>query len=101
MNVNFFRSPSIASWKRLSGPLRRELEEFSIQKCEWIVKALRPKKISVIGLGIFEKLAVGQTLLKGNTCDLVRKGEMWGIPALGVIHLSGARVSASNREKIR
>ncbi|WAC28438.1 hypothetical protein [Ancylobacter sp. SL191] len=100
INVNFFRAPSMAAWRRLPPPVRRDLEHFSLQRCKRIVRALRPRQIVVIGLTTFNALAEGEPVLMGETRVLAKRGTLWDIPATGVVHLSGARINGIDAQRL-
>jgi hypothetical protein len=101
LNLIFFRSPRIHTWKRVPDRLREELEQFSYSRVKQIVEALAPRKVVVIGLGTFNRLVEGPVALENGNRVLIRKGELWGVLALGVIHLSGARLSGTDVTVLR
>lgn len=93
LNAIFFRAPSVRDWHKLDGALRAELEAFSLGRAENIVRAMEPKRLVIIGLGTFDRLADGVADLRGENKLLTKKGILWGVPATGIVHLSGARLS--------
>lgn len=97
LNLVFFRAPSMTTWRQIARPVRKELERFSLEKCEEITKALRPRIILVIGLGTFKSLAQGLPVLwkehSRRPDVLAREAEIWGFPAIGVTHLTGSRIN--------
>lgn len=102
LNAIFFRAPSIAAWNRITKPLRDDLEIFSRNNAERIVRALRPKRLIVIGLGTFAWLAQGEPSLYGEKGRvLARCGTLWDCKAIGTVHLSGSRISRGDRERLR
>ena len=101
-NAIFFRAPSVAAWNRITQPLRDELEIFSRDNAERIVRALRPECLIVIGLGTFSWLSQGEPSLHGEKGRvLARRGTLWGCEAIGTVHLSGSRISRGDRERLR
>ncbi|MCS0495931.1 hypothetical protein NVS89_12555 [Ancylobacter sp. MQZ15Z-1] len=107
LNLNFFRSASQGEWRRLPLSLRAKLEEFSLPRAVRIVRALAPRHIVVIGLGTFQRVvgvaeaaAVRHALVSDRGRVLGRTGELWGSPATGVLHLSGAHISVEDRQKL-
>ncbi len=100
LNRIFFRSPSVAIWRKVKADLREELEAFSLARAERIAWALRPQRIVVIGLGTLAGLAPSAVALEGENRILVRRGNLWGAPAYGMVHLSGARVSRADLERV-
>ncbi|MFK8254048.1 hypothetical protein [Ancylobacter terrae] len=100
-NINFFRAPSIARWRSLKSDVRRELESFSRSRCEALVRALGPERIIVIGMATFDSIADGSPCLVGDKNRvLARAGQLWDVPAIGVVHLSGARISRVDRMRL-
>jgi hypothetical protein len=103
LNLIFFRAPSISSWRSgVTRTLRRDIEDFCYAQVERIVRALKPQHIVLIGLGTFAELIEnGVVSLQGRSGRvLVRSGSLWGRPADGVIHLTGARNSRADRDKL-
>jgi hypothetical protein len=100
LNANFFRAPSVRSWRSLDARLRQDCEAFSQQRAYRILKTLAPKRIVVIGLETFSLLTHGDPVLSNGSRVLVKRGELCGVEAFGVIHLSGARTSRSEVEMI-
>ncbi|MBD9447253.1 hypothetical protein [Rhizobium sp. RHZ01] len=104
LNMVFFRAPNMKAWDSIPSTLRRELEQFSLERAQRIVEVLEPQHLVVIGLRTFKQLTNtnGETALLGQRCNrLVVKGEFGGIPTSGIVHLSGARVSRQDREKLK
>lgn len=94
LNATFFRAPNIKEWNTLPGGLRQEMEEFSNKRARRLIDAMAPKRIVVIGLGTFDLLADrGHELVhQEGQKTLIKQGRIWGVPAIGIIHLSGARI---------
>ena len=102
LNAIFFRAPSIKDWLRVARPLRGQLEEFSLQRAKAIIVALQPKRLVLVGLGTFDRLLVGEPCLWGDRGRVLAKtGSLWGYDAIGVAHLSGARLSSADLERLR
>lgn len=102
LNAIFFRAPSVKSWMTLPTSLRLRLERFSIERSEAIVRALKPKRIVVIGTGNFDLLTKGEVVLRSSKgVSLAKSGELWGVPATGTVHLSGYRLATADRELLR
>jgi hypothetical protein len=102
LNAIFFRAPDLTEWHRLERGLRIELENFSLERAGRIIKTLHPKHLVVIGLQTFDLLATSATsaLERDGRC-LVKQGEILGMAAFGVIHLSGARISGNHFNAIK
>ena len=50
------------------------------------------EKVVVIGLDTFSLVGSQPTTILSGSCRLVVEGEVWGRPALGIAHLSSARL---------
>ncbi|MEG8015272.1 hypothetical protein [Sphingomonas sp. 22R3R2A-7] len=96
-NFLFFRSRSLRgdqpAWQQVPLQLRRELQAFCLGELQELIDLVAPKRILVLGM-----TAVGQYLYdnqpalqddKGNW--LIAKGHLWGRPAIGIKHPTGAR----------
>jgi hypothetical protein len=102
LNAIFFRARSAREWSKVEEGLRGEMEGFSRKQAERIVRALAPQRIVIIGLNTFRMLTAGGIALRGASENiLVRDGELWGVPAFGIVHLSGARVSREDRDQLK
>lgn len=101
LNAVFFRAPSMKAWRRLPLHVRAELESFSRTQTERIVRTLKPKRLVVIGLETFARLATGTDDLRGDRAVLVRRGQLWDRPVFGMIHLSGARISRADLGRLK
>lgn len=101
LNRVFFRAPTVAAWRKVDPGLRHELEAFSLVRAECIARALRPRRIVAIGLGTLAGLCPTSIALQGEKRVLARSGELWGAPAYSMVHLSGARVSRGDLERLR
>ncbi len=102
LNAVFFRARSVRLWNKIEKSLRKNLENFSRQRAEQIVRALQPEYVIVIGLGTFYWLTEGEPALFGERGRvLARKGELWGCRAIGTVHLTGSRISRGDRERLR
>jgi hypothetical protein len=102
LNAIFFRSPNVATYaSEVPLQLRRELADFCLAQATRVVAALRPKM--VVGIG-FESLRLfGPTnpaLNSANGRVLVEAGDIGATPAFATLHLSGARISTSDRAAI-
>jgi hypothetical protein len=117
INANFFRSPSDDEWgkgkregkNKIKVELRREIENFCECKAQKLVIAHDPQELIVIGVTLFDRLNNKRiptkthvyNELNGKFERLVVEGEVWGIPAKGVKHISGSRTTPYDRSKIR
>ena len=101
LNSIFFRARSIDEWQHVSRSLRDEIERFCRSRAERIVRALRPHRIVVVGMNTFHDLTNGGDIsLKSDKRVLVKTDFLWGTPVYGIIHLSGARISRVDRDKL-
>lgn len=101
LNAIFFRSPNIRTWKNIPSLLHKEVEEFSLTRARIIVETLRPQLIVVVGIGTFDRLTSGVATLTGNQRTLAKRGVLWGAPACGIIHLSGAQIARNDVSRLK
>lgn len=106
LNAIFFRSPNIKAWKSLKSGIREPAEQFSLLKAEKLIRLLRPQRIVIVGLGTVDMLPLkhSKTVFmsaKGRPRRVLVKGELWGLPAFGIIHLSGARLSKDDMCRLK
>lgn len=102
LNAIFFRAPNLISWMRVPAPLRNDLQEFSLLRAQAIVDVLQPERVVLIGLKTFDLLVEGKPCLRGDRGRVLAKdGTLWGRPAIGVLHLSGARFSCCDYARLR
>ena len=102
LNAIFIRSNSIDEYHRqFDRALRTEIESFCLPRVEQMIDAIQPLGIVAIGfatLDLFGSSVVSRTSEKGRV--LTKTGKIAGRNALGVLHLSGARISKRDRETI-
>ena len=99
LNAIFFRSPKIATYSHEVSPFRRrDAAAFCGERVKRTIAALSPKLVVAIG---FESLRLfGPTqpaLLNGRGRTLLIENFIGEIPAMGTLHLSGARIAAEDR----
>jgi hypothetical protein len=99
-NINFFRARNAATYKReVPADLRERCEGFSRDCAGRLVKAINPEKIVVIGFDVIKKLKVDRQFVRME--EGVQRGNLWGIPAIAVWHLTGTRMTTEQRIVIR
>ncbi len=99
-NFQFFRSSSVNGlkiyrWKSLPSSLRSELNEFCLHELDSYVKLSQPELIWVFGLGTCgEHLTDAVTVVPDASGKkrVVLKGKVFGFPAYGSPHPSGAMI---------
>jgi uracil-DNA glycosylase len=107
-NAIFIRADSIDDYKSIvckSNEVLPKIKEFCRNCVEKMVDAIEPRLIVAIG---FETLYLfggsgGSNIDKKSEKNgrvLTRTGKIFGRDALGVLHLSGARISNQDRETI-
>jgi hypothetical protein len=103
VNAIFIRSPNITRYKRtLSPALRGSIFSFCRARIEGLIWRLDPRLVVVYGLAtldLFDK-APGSVRPGKNGKDLIRCGKIGDRRVLGVRHLSGCRLSKSDRNLI-
>jgi hypothetical protein len=103
LNAIFVRSDSVSVYYRdFCARVRKEINQFCLPRVNEIVEAVHPKKIVAVGIGtlsLFDKRAY--PCLKGaNGRVLMKAGKIAGRDAIGVLHLTGAHISATDRAHI-
>jgi hypothetical protein len=102
INAIFMRAPTIEAYEEMSTPdIRQKVQDFCLGKVREVVAATKPRRIVAIGLqtlSLFGKSERDLVNTKGRT--LTRIGDVGGFRALGVLHLSGARISNNDRRAI-
>jgi len=106
-NINFFRAATVKEWTTIPLSVRRELQAHSLKTIKQLVEAYAPRRILVVGLDTLKRIP-GHVIDKGRVFSIdpsrhnpiAKEATLWGIPALAVTHLSGARLKAENRQNI-
>ncbi len=103
LNAIFVRAPSVEIFRKAISPLQRaKIEEFCLPRVERIVDAIEPRRIVAIG---FETLNLfgggGPDVRNSKGRVLTRIGQIAGREAIATLHLSGARISTIDRDRIR
>lgn len=97
-NFQFFKSPNLRDWAKISPPLRRNLEAASLREIEQLVYLTEPQQIMVLGLKAFDKHAKNHVIQffldESGRRRLLVTGSVYGRPAFGLMHPSGSRVSS-------
>jgi len=102
----FFRSPDEKSWKnQVPGDIRSAVEEFSLNSTQKIIRNMKPKLVLTVGKRPFKDLVNEDRAPEirswgSRSLKLFRYGEFDGIRALGIPHISGARLSGEHLREI-
>ena len=100
-NAIFVRARNVKEYRAEFKAADHEIERFCTAEIETLVEALQPKCIVAIGLStlsLFGPVETDRESPKGRI--LTKVGKIAGRDALGVLHLTGARVSNADRELI-
>jgi hypothetical protein len=98
-NAIFFRSPSWSDWQKIEPLLRARLETFCVGENRRLIRAMRPKKIVLLGWdalhamggsGFRELVANGPRTARPRRKRLLQAGKIEGIPAFAIPHPSAA-----------
>lgn len=107
INAIYIRARNIIEYNtKISVFNRKKIQDFCRNKNEFIIKIIKPKKIVVLGFGTMDVFAASDPDVVGENGKSVTKiGEICGIQALAVRHLTGARFSTMDyrlaQERIR
>ena len=84
------------------------MEQFAYEKVQEIFDKVRPKKILVIGLGVYKRLEENVIKIENETTiesfgsvGRVIIAETGNIKMLVIPHLKGSRISIKNMDKIK
>jgi len=101
LNAIFIRSDSIEAYQRnFDLCIRRQIKEFCLPCVCEIIEAIRPRKIVAIGIETLRLFGKADPCLMGDKDVLARMGTGAGRDVIGVIHLTGARMSTPDRKRI-
>jgi len=105
LNAIFVRADTVAAYDAgFTAPTRRKIKKFCIGCVLEIIEAVRPKKIVVIGfstLSLFREGADWNEDIRGSKNQaLTKTGQIASRDAIAAMHLTGARISKADREKI-
>jgi hypothetical protein len=102
-NGIFFRAPSADDYRtELDLPLRNDIQRFCRRQVNALIAEMRPRQIVFIGLAAMALFVRGLPERISDTSRiLVRSGVVAGCPSLGILHLTGCRISADDRVRIR
>lgn len=89
------RHPTRLGWQDNPASIRQDLEAYCSAECEKLMAILRPRCVLALGLGVFDQVVdVSESQIKGTGGRrIAASGFASGIPVLGIIHPTGARVS--------
>lgn len=102
----FFRSPDAKAWKQeVPTRIRKEAENFSVDATKSIIRAIKPRAILTVGRQPFKAFVTeGRTpeirTWGSKSIKLIRYGDFEGIPAIGIPHISGARLATKHLNEI-
>jgi len=108
LNLNFFRSPTMADWKQIDLRVRRELESFCYRKVQEIVERLHPRCIIAEGMQTYQEV---KSLLhaapeKKEYQQGIRGRAIYARSTfnhhrlIGLIHPSGAHISNDEWQRL-
>lgn len=110
-NFLFLKSSSIdreepMAWTNNDPVLRQQIERACLQEVSAFIKRSEPEVIVVIGTGPFRAhadLGTVQTALadRRDRRALISTGTIFGVPAIGLIHLTGNRIAGSDLGRMR
>lgn len=98
-NVIFFRAPSLKLWRKVEKTLRLNLESFCIDEKMRLIRAMRPKKILLLGWDAlkllrtsqFQELVANQDpRTRSGRKRLLEYGKIEEVPAFAIPHPSAA-----------
>jgi hypothetical protein len=102
LNAIFLRAPRVDVYEATIPPgLRSEIDAFCLPRARAIITALEPQRVIVIGFGTARLFGSAEPVLWGKRGSvLAKRVQIAGIDALAIPHLTGSRLSASDRVAI-
>ena len=103
LNAIFIRSPNVQRYRKtVPRSTREKIEAFCLPRVRQIVAMIEPQCIVAIGLGTLDLFCTPTAdLFNPKGRPLTRVGQIEGHKAIAVLHLSGARISTVDRNRIR
>lgn len=106
-NFLFFASGSHSRdgdlrWMSLPRSVRSPLEKFCRDELQGLLAIMEPKQIMILGMGAFSKRVSDQSLgllARDGERWLIGTGTLWGVPAFGIMHLTGAQWASEDRAR--
>jgi hypothetical protein len=101
-NAIYVRAPDIDVYcKQVPKAVRSDVLAFCMEQNRKLCDALQPQTIVVIGLGTLGLFGRDETALKSEKGHaLACSGRVFGRPAIGVVHLTGARLTAPSKRRL-
>lgn len=96
------------SWSQVPKGIRRQAEDFSRREFDYVLDLLKPQQILVVGLRAAD-LIMNRTRLEGppplyrqkrSGHRLIIHGSTSGIPAVGISHITGSRISTKDKARM-
>jgi hypothetical protein len=101
-NVVFLRWPSMRDYRRtVPADLREEVETFSRRTLAEIMDVVEPKRVVTIGFDALRAEITVPDLTSPTGRVLTRSGTLCDRAAIGMMHLTGCRISNVDRVAIR
>ena len=104
INAIFVRWPSQAGYARaFDAETLNQIEKFCLARVIRVIEVINPQKIVAIGFKALKLFGTNcaDDLQNERGRTLTRIGTVAGRPAIGVLHLSGARISTPDLARIR
>jgi hypothetical protein len=103
LNAIFIRAPKVEVFRKTVTPSQRaRIEEFCLPRVARIIEAIEPRRIISIGFGTLKLFGESSPEMKNDKGRVLTKiGSIAGRDAVATLHLSGARMSAVDRNRIR
>lgn len=101
-NAIFLRYPDAGEYREDIGAVRASVESYCTAKVSQIVEAITPQRIVAIGFAALQLFGATKPDLKSKEGRTLTKiGTIAGRPAIGMLHLTGARISKKDFGLIR
>lgn len=101
-NLVFLRWPSIRDYRRaVPWDVRDEVEEFSRRILCEIMDIVQPQRVVTIGFNSLQGDATAPDLVSPAGRVLTKRGVLCGREVVGMLHLTGCRISGTDRMAIK
>jgi hypothetical protein len=102
-NFLFFKSPSMRDWWSNEWACVERLEAFCKQEVASLISILKPKRIMVLGLRVFDQHAQGNNAVLNDANGrrrLLLTGKIHGVESFAIMHPTGSHVASADWDRV-
>jgi hypothetical protein len=104
LNAIFLRWPRVGDYKTsVPSEMHEDIASFCRKRIQKIIEIVQPQQVVTIGFSTLDLFGAATTpdLRSGSGRVLTRTGTVCGREAIGMLHLTGCRISKEDRVEIR